>query len=441
MRKYITHPLGVFIVVFHAIYFLIAFKTGNIYLVDSYGYLHQVKNLLEHQSWYAEDWNSPVFIDYFTIRPPLYALFILVCKSVFASDIFVLFIQNIFSLFNIFLLWKMLAHFSVKQKIINIAIITTLLFFPSQFIHANFVMSEILFQTLLLLSFYFSVKVLQTKKWEHMLAVTVFISLCMLTKPVIFLFGIFLFIFFAVVFWKQYKKILVPFLLLPLTYHVLCLQNQHTTGYYHYSSIKIMADLRINTRYIIAQKYGADSSAKLCTKIYDEANLMPDYESHYKHIEQSCNEVYTQNKTTFAMLYLKGVASTVFDPGRFDLSLFYGLQNNVKEGLLQKLNKNGSSSVSSVLQNTPLLLLIYLLLILVWNIVLFCCFIAFVLNKKIDLLIRILVFIFVGYIVATTGISGLCRYRVPVFPEIIFAFSFVLPQIISYLNNKFSNHA
>ena len=283
MKKKLTHPLGIFIIVIHALYFLIACKIGSIYLVDSYGYLNQAKNILLHQSWYAEDWNAPVLIDYFTIRPPLYAFFIVAVQSIFHSDFFVIAVQNLLSVFNIFLLWKLLDKFEITQKNINFSITLALLFFPSQFIHANFIMTEMLFQTLMMGVFYFSVKTIQSPNFKSVFIVCFLLSLAMLTKPVIFLFGIVLFVFFVVIFWKKNKKMLISFLLLPFTYHLLCLQNQHTTGFYHYSSIKVMADIRVNARYILAQKYGADSASNFATQVFNEADAKPDYESRYQH--------------------------------------------------------------------------------------------------------------------------------------------------------------
>ena len=162
MRKYITHPLGIFIIAIHVLYFLIACKIGSIYLVDSYGYLNQAKNILLHQSWYAEDWNAPMLIDYFTIRPPLYAVFILLCKTLFNSDYFVIAIQNVLSIVNFFILWKLLSEFKIPQKNTSVMIVLGLIFFPSQLIHANFIMTEIVFQTLLLGVFYFSVITVQS---------------------------------------------------------------------------------------------------------------------------------------------------------------------------------------------------------------------------------------------------------------------------------------
>src|SRR5690348_13657353 len=137
MRKYITRPLGIFIIAIHVVYFLIACRIGSIYLVDSYGYLNQAKNILTHHSWYAEDWNAPMLIDYFTIRPPLYAFFLIACKSIFYSDYTVIAIQGFMSMFNMFLLWKLLEQFHITQKNINITITAALVFFPSQLIHAN----------------------------------------------------------------------------------------------------------------------------------------------------------------------------------------------------------------------------------------------------------------------------------------------------------------
>lgn len=430
MQKKLTHPLLIFITAIHVIYFFIALKTGNIYLVDSFGYLNQVKNILAHQSWYAEDWNSPVLIDYFTIRPPLYAFFIIGIKFIFNADYFVIIIQNLLSIFNFILLWKMLFDQHISQKNINLIIVGALIFYPSQMIHSNLIMTEILFQTLLMISFYFSVKMLTKPSYSYALIIALSLSLAMLTKPVILLFGFIIFIFFVIKFRTYSKKFLLPFILIPVTYHLLCLQNQHTTGYYHFSSIKVLADLRVNARYIISHKYGEDSSAKFCTKVFDDANAMPDYASHYRHIEQSCNTVYFKNISTYIFLYAKGIASTLIDPGRFDLSVFLGIQDYKTTGLLHRLNTEGIKVMPEILKNLPIFLLLYLLLILCWNILLCVSILTFVFNKKLDSRLRILVLLFIIYIVAATGISGLCRYRVPVYPEIIFVASFFIPKLV-----------
>jgi hypothetical protein len=436
MRKYITHPLGIFIILIHVVYFFIALKIGSIYLVDSYGYLNQAKNILAHHSWYAEDWNAPILIDYFTIRPPLYAFFILACKCFIDSDYFVIFAQGLMSIFNFFLLWKLLKQSNIPQKNITLSIVAALVLFPSQLIHANFIMTEILFQTLLMGVFYFSVKTIQIPNLVNIFKIAILLSLAMLTKPVIFLFGIVLFAFFMVIFWKKNKLILLPFLLLPITYHLFCLQNKHTTGFYHYSSIKIMADLRVNARYILASKYGEDSSAAFCSKVFEEAKEMKNYEARYHHIEARCNEVYTQNKMVFALLYAKGIVATFIDPGRFDLSLFFGLQINSTQGLFHRLNTEGVKAIPDILKQSPVFLLSTLCIILLWTSLLTLSVLVFVFDKKIDLLLRILVFLFIAYIPLVTGISGLCRYRIPIYLEFIFVFAFALPHFINIVKRK-----
>jgi hypothetical protein len=261
-------------------------------------------------------------------------------------------------------------------------------------------------------------------------------SLAMLTKPVVFLFGGVLFVFFLVLFIKEHKKVLLPFLLLPLTYHILCLQNEHVTGYYHYSSIKIMADLRVNANYIIAQKYSDDSSYQFIQDVTKKADLKADYASRYNYIEDRCVDVYTENKSTFLLLYLKGVAATLVDPGRFDLAVFFGLQNSGTQGLLYHLNTEGIKAIPDILKDAPVMFIIYLALILCWNVLVVIAGIVFLFNKTVPLPIRILVLLFVGYITGMTGISGLNRYRVPVFPEMVFALVFSLPVIISCVKRK-----
>ncbi|MFI5221817.1 MAG: ArnT family glycosyltransferase [Bacteroidia bacterium] len=431
MRKYLIHPFGIFIILIHAVYFFIAWNNGSIYLVDSYGYLNQVKNILLHQCWYAEDWNTPVLIDYFTIRPPLYAFFILSCKSIYHSDYFVLVIQNLLSIFNIFLIWKLLEKNNVKQKAINTAIVLALIFFPSQMIHSDFVMSEILLQFFLTFAFYFSVKTLDKPELKNIFWVSVCISLAMLTKPVVLFLGVLLAAYFFFIFWRKNTKLLLPFLLIPVTYHLLCLQNQHTTGYYHFTSMKIMADVRVNSRYVLASKYGADSSSKFETQLMNEANLITDYGKRYEFIEQKCNEVYLQNKTAFVKQYVKGMASTMLDPGRFDLGVFFNLQNNASPGFLHRFNTEGIKSVPEILKETPIFILFFLGIILLWNALLSLSLVVFLFDKKIAIRLRIFVVLFIAYFVMVIGISGLCRYRVPFFPMLVFALAFTLDKIIT----------
>ena len=438
MKKYLLHPLGIFIIVVHAVYFFLAIKIGSIYLVDSYGYLNQAKNIILHHSTYAEDWNALTLIDYFTIRPPLYAIIIAVIKSIIHSDYFVIAYQNLLSIFTFFMLWKLLDQLMVAQRNISVSIVLALLLFPSQLIHANFIMTEIVFQALLMGVFYFSIQFYRKPVLKVTFLIAVLLSLAMLTKPVVLLLGMILFFLFALTNQKR-LNILLPFLLLPITYHLVCLQNKHVTGYYHYSSIKIMADVRVNAKYIIAQKYGADSASKFVSKVFDEADVMNDYESRYLHIEQRCNEVYKQNKMTFALLYGKGMVSTLLDPGRFDLAVFFGIQDNATTGFLHRYHTEGLRAIPDILRAQPIVLLIYLFFILLWNILLLIALGVFLFDKKNEWIIRVLVLLFVGYIVTATGISGLCRYRVPVFPELIFAFAFALPKLLPFYKRKISH--
>lgn len=59
------------LVAIHLLFAIAALFFKQYYLIDSYGYLLQADNLVNHGAWYAEDWNMPVLVDYFSIRPPL----------------------------------------------------------------------------------------------------------------------------------------------------------------------------------------------------------------------------------------------------------------------------------------------------------------------------------------------------------------------------------
>jgi hypothetical protein len=72
---------------------------------------------------------------------------------------------------------------------------------------------------------------------------------------------------------------------------------------------------------------------------------------------------------------------------------------------------------------------------LCWNILATICVVWFMFYRKAPILLRMLVFIFVAYIALATGVLGLSRYRVPIYPQLSIAVMYAYQRF--YLSRKY----
>lgn len=428
--------LWLFLFGIHTVYFLIAYFFGNIYTVDSYGYLQQASNLWNHHSWYAEDWQAPVQLDYFSFRPPLYACFIICCKVLSQSNYFILILQNFISIGNLILLYKVYERCGLNQKHSAIALIIVFSCYPAQFIHTNLVMTEMIFQSLLLWLFYFILQFVQSVKTKNVWPIALLLSVALLTKPVIILFSVALFLMVCYYAYQEKKwHIIYPFILVPLIFHFICLQNQHSTGYYHFSSVKPLFHLKYNAKYTLLAKFGENYADSTISAVMKQADGSIDYASRYETMQLRGNEIIMKYPVYYAKIFAKGCMAFFIDPGRYDLFHLFGVNDNGFNGLYHEFNVYGFSALRKFIQQAPSGLLLLLLMNLCWNILVTICFVWFMFYRKAPILLRMLVFIFVAYIALATGVLGLSRYRVPIYPELSVAVMYAYQRF--YLSRKY----
>jgi hypothetical protein len=421
-------PASLWIVgAFHVFYFALAVALGNIHLVDSYGYLQQSLNLATHHSWYAEQWGPPFLPDYFSFRPPLYALVILACKAIWASDLSVLVLQNVISICVFAWLRKRLIVAGYSERMISLFLGAALLLFPSHLIHCNLIMSEILLQGCVLICFACTLAYLEKPRLKQVSGAAIAASVALFIKPVVVLLGAGVFALMLLHALKQRSKktILLPFLLLPLAFHFISLQNQSATGYYHFSSARILYDLRVNARFLIMNQYGEDSSHAYVTHVFNEADRAGSYEDRYKTISDACSRVILDHKAAFAVMYARGILTFFADPGRFDVYTFFGITGH-EPGLLQDINTKGLAGLGSYITNAPIGALLLLMLAFVWNIVVLVCLLRMLFDASINRFVRLAFFLFIFYFAFISGISGIARYRVPVYPVMLLGASLTL---------------
>jgi len=420
MLKINNKTLWVFAGLIQLLYFITALNLKGIYLVDSVDYLSQAQNLLNHGSLYAAPWNGPFRVDYFSFRPPTYSLLIIACKSIIDSDFSILFMQSILSILNLFMLWRLLLKFGVNHSKANLYIFLTCIFYPSQFIHCNFVMSDILFQTQLLLIFYSAIIFLESFKTKGAWLISVLLVIAMLTKPVAMLLGFTLFAYFLFkIYGKRPLKILLPFILLPLTYYANNKYNERITGYFHYSSVKPIFALKYMAKYTNAQVFGENYADSFQDVVMQKANNAVSYQQRVSIMETSATDVIKENWLIFALFNLKGFVAFWIDPGRFEWYHFLNIEEESFPGLYHLINTKGIDAIPEFYKTAPLGIVAVLLLSLIWNIAIFLLFLVFVFDKNQNKILKILAITFIGYIMISTGVLGLSRYRVAVAPEIL----------------------
>jgi hypothetical protein len=114
----------------------------------------QADNIKAIGAWYAENWSDPLLVDYFSIRPPLYAWLLIGLGAIWKNIYLVLLVQNVLSIINCWLVYRFVKNQPEISHAIEFLFIGGLLLYPAQLFHANFVMTEIVFQSFILFLFF-----------------------------------------------------------------------------------------------------------------------------------------------------------------------------------------------------------------------------------------------------------------------------------------------
>lgn len=423
--------------IMHAFYFLIAVKTGGIYMADSAEYIQQSENLKSSMTYYCGDLNKPLIYDQFTKRPPVYGLLIAALKSLVNSDFFIVLFQALLSISTLTGLCLMLQELGYSRYPYSI-IPAFVLLFPPQAITANFVMAEILMQALVFWSFFFFVKFIRTKETKYVFLYNVLLVLAVLTKPVIVLFWIPNVILSVYLYFKFRKKsFITASLIMPTVILAVCLSNLGKTGYFHYSSLKNNALLYYNAYFILLNTKGEETAEKEKTNMQNYLFSIPDYKTMSEERERMGWELIMNNKFVYAKLHAKGVMNFFFDPGRFDFLNYTGQLNEKNtEGMMFTFAKDGYIGVLMRLLKQNPLNLAFFMFIFAMNIILFAGFAVFLFKKNIDASIRIYAGLIVFFLGLMSGPLGTLRYKIHVLPIMLFGLVIVLSDFFSRRKKK-----
>jgi hypothetical protein len=120
---------------------------------DAYGYLTMAENIWNFGTSSRNEL-PPLLFD--TLRTPGYPLFIILTGGLY-SVWFTVMAQQLVHVLAAFCLYKLIKHFQVSEKVAKLAAGIYLLDIPS-FVISTFLLSDILFQALLVFSFFFLLK-------------------------------------------------------------------------------------------------------------------------------------------------------------------------------------------------------------------------------------------------------------------------------------------
>jgi hypothetical protein len=405
-------------ILLHVLGLIQAWHTGSIYLVDSADYLSQAYNIKHHASIYAAEWNGPLKVDFFSFRPPLYALFIILCESITGTLYGVLFFQMLLSLFNLYMVVRICKEVYAAPQIIKGLLALVLVVYPSQIIHCNLIMSDILFQSILLLALYFTWKWTQFIQWKYSLLAALMFALAMLTKPVSFMLGLGVAAAMGYYLYKQKKIIqLLPFLLLPLVYHGLSAYHKTITGSYHYSSVGPYFALKYMAKYTNSQLYGevyADHFQDSVMAMADTCTLL---QNRHKLMNGAAMTVIQSHPIVFLQFNLRGWLTLLIDPGRFDWVHFLNIDEGNFLGLYHTIYTKGLIvGLTHFIVEAPIMLILILGASLFFNCCIALLFLKWLLSCTNTKSLQVLLAVFVCYILLTTGVLGLARYRIGIAP-------------------------
>jgi hypothetical protein len=414
----------------HFFFFIYQLNQENYYLADSDEYLLVAENVWEHGSFYCGEW-PPDRTDYYTKRPPLYPSLLLLLVVPFGSPILLIVLQNLLSLFNLFVLSRLLGQSWLNPDRVKTAqwnlLSLLLLLYPAQMIYANFVMTEIIMQSLILGMVWFLWQFVEKPTGKSILKYAGLLCLAILLKPVMYVFAAANVFMLAWLIWRKKRHTSMIFAaLLPLMIVLgISTWNQQRTGVFHYSSIQQINLLQYNAYYSLVNSEGLDIAEQRVNQITDIADTMSHYPDRYAFIQSSTMDIMAAHFPAYLKLHTKGMFNFFIDPGRFDLYSFLGIEEREGKGkgLLYHYSESGYKGIFTYLSLQPIALLIWLLLIAALNGLKLLAAIRFGFLRNLSLEKRLLLLMFVGYLAGVTGPLGASRFAVPLFPLMLLMFA------------------
>lgn len=354
----------------------------------------------------------------FASRPVLYSLFLTLTGGIGISLTLSLFVQNLMSCFSVFIVEKL---FRLNGLRINYFWAScSLIFFPTLWIYANWVMADTVFLFLISLAIFFLLK----PRHNYLLS-SILLSLALLTKPVLVFV---IFIWFIVFLWLSFKRKLSRMVLISvIPLFTLILQVSVNFYYTKTAIVSSMPGINLvqyNAYYTLSKKYSADSASKWVDGVDKKGfdlEKSKNFKTAYNFKKNSAIQVIKDNWETYFVIHSLGSIRWFFDPGRFDILNFFKIYaEDGNEGWTRTYHAEGVSGVIARMKHENIILLTSIMLIFLWNILRFMRLIycsKYLINRPVIFSVFTLLLLYFSF---TVGPLAWARFMLPVFPIILF---------------------
>jgi hypothetical protein len=308
------------------VFYTIRLFSGIYKLADSDEYFYTA-DLIANGNYFQR---STAFYDAFlkTRRPFFYPLFLDVFR--FAKIEFILFVQTLFGIFNIWLMIQL--HKKLNARLSWVFIILVI-FTPSIFIYTQLIMTEWLVMTLLLL-----LSILLVSPWnkKRFLLIQVTLVLLVFTKPVFYLFVFVNLLYFSIYLYRI--RTFTVSLFIPVIFLTAYIGfNDYRTGYAHFSSIENTNLIDYNLYYFRSSQLSKADADKWIHNVYTESDQYTTFKTRSVFLKSQGKKVIANNFFTYSIYHFYTALRGIIDPGRFDLMTFFKKEDG-RQGFLEILN-------------------------------------------------------------------------------------------------------
>jgi hypothetical protein len=407
------------VVLIHVSFFSIAVQKKNFTTKDSWEYLWQSQNLKSSGSWYAGDLTQEINPALYNQRPPAYGAFLsLLNVDTTLNNIYLLlFIQLGISLLTIFISVQFVKLF-LGEEWNRLWLLIPLIFFPSQFVYCNMVMSETLLQLFVLLSIYFIARLIKYSQMKDLWWSQWSVAIAMAIKPIMWLFPFVAMVSFLIHFFnKKVKLIALITFIIPFTTIALFMGYSHAkTGIWEFSSIQRKLMINYNSYVILKDVFNEEEAVKTISEFQNSLDTLP-YVEKCQRIDEFNREVLFNHPMSAIKAELSGMFRFFVGHPRWDLEAFRcGSLNEVNS---YQLNFEFKSLTYSV----------YLFSCALVGFILLIAFLKFIFSSHISYSLRGCIASIVIYFAIVTGPSASTRFRLPVFPVLMATFCIVAHEI------------
>ncbi len=383
----------------------------NYFLDDSEEYIRAADNLISDGMLYSGETDQMLDPALYTKRLPGYPAFLVLVRLFTTSMVPVVILQMLLSLASILLMLKIFSPDKQGRGIL----LALLVLFPAQYIYSNMVMTEILFQFVLMLAAFRLYRYIRTEKIGLLWLYQLLLIVAILIKPVMYLFIVPNVILFIVLYYKSRQRLVLISSFLPVIFVIILGGvNQQRTGYYHISSIQQINLVDYNLYYFLMNRDGKEVASAAKERIHAACGAHIEFKERSECLTDSVTTVIKEDLKGYALFHLKGMARFFIDPGRFDIYNFFGIEREHGKGFLYHLNEGGLKGAWSYFISQPVLVVIALILIALVNLLRLFGFLVFLFNRSFKPEFRLFLFFLVAFLAFATGPLGASRFMLPV---------------------------